>query len=711
MEGERLANNLSFDSDVELEADLEKMIFKFLENEFKLNNLKIGVDGEMAMPADDIDFDLNISAKENTFKDLLSIVPATYLSDLEGVETNGVFHLETKLNGTMTEELLPAFDVHFDIEDGYLKYPELPEAVEDIQVDLNINNKDGVIDHTIVDLKKFYLTIAKNPVLVKFLVKDIDSDPDMKGEVKSKFRLENLVKAIPVEEGEELKGGLNIDLEFGGKLSAIEKENYEDFKAEGTVIFDELTYKSADLPTTFIKTGYLNFSPHYLDVSNFEMKLGKSDLTANGKIDNILPYVFHDSTIVGQFNITSNYFDLDELTAEDSTEVLEEQDEVDLALEAAEGVAPADSLYEEPLEVFEVPKNIDFVLNSKFIKIDMEDMPISNFKGAIVLRDGVARFKDAELEIFDGKIKMNGEYNTQNMAHPSTQLELSIDEMKIKQAYKAFNPVQKFVPLAEKAQGEFHMDLNLATELTDTLTPVYNTLNGKGFLSTTNLGFAETDTWKKLMDALHVKNEKFDKIKAEDVQINFSFEEGKLKTKPFSLNMGDVKGNVSGYSTFDGNVNYKYALKIPKEMLGNAASEASKFAEGLASKYGTNISLGEYVNVDVIVTGTMDNPKYKVVPTGVSGEKTLKNQAKDAINDKLNEAKAKAKEELDKAKKQAEAEAEKLKKEAEAKAKEEAERLKKEADAKAKAEAEKAKKKAKEELNKKAKDALKGIGF
>lgn len=715
LEGERLANNLSFDSDVKLQADLNEMVFNFLENEFKFNNLKIGVDGKMTMPNDDIDFDMSIAAKENTFKDLLSVVPTSYLSDLEGVETNGLFHLSTVLKGKMTEELLPAFNVHFDIEDGYLKYPDLPEAVKDIQMNLDIDNKDGVIDHTTVDLKKFYLTIADNPILMKFFVKDIDSDPDMRGSIKSKFQLEKLAQAIPVEEGEEYKGGINIDIDMAGKLSAIENEQYDQFKAKGTVILDQLTYKSTDLPTTFIKTGYLNFSPQYLEVSNFDMKLGKSDLVANGKIDNILSYVFNDSTIVGKFTINSNYFDLNELMEEEEETKAgpeNKEDEVSKVLAEAESISTGDALaVEEPLEVFEIPKNVDFVLTSSFKKIDMEDMPITNFVGAIVLKDGIASFKNASLNIFDGKVTLDGDYNTVDMAHPKTKLDFSIDQMKIKSAYKAFNPVQQLVPIAEKAQGEFHTDLKFSTELTDSLTPVYNTMNGKGFLSTTNLGFAETDAWKQLMDALKIKKEKYDKIKAEDVKIYYYFEDGRLKTDPFKLNMGEIKGEVSGSTSFEGGVDYRYALKIPRKMLGNAAGDAAAFAEGLASKYGTNLSVGEFVDLDILVTGTMDKPNYKVVPKGVSGEGNIKNQAKDVISAKVNEAKQKAQEELDKAKQRAQEEADRLKQEAEAKAQAEAERLKKETEDKAKTEAEKAKQKAKDELNKKAKDALKGIGF
>lgn len=711
LEGERLANNLKFESDVKLAADLDKMGFSFHENLFKLNELKLGVNGYMEMP-DDMNFDLTLSAKDNKFKDILSLIPASYLTDLEGVKTEGDFSLVSHLSGEMTDEKLPGFDVDFNINNASFQYPDLPESVQNINMDLSVDNKDGIIDHTVIDLKLFHLDIAGNPIDLKFFMTNVESTQDMKAEVKSKFQLEKLSKAIPVEEGEEYKGAVNADFAFAGKLSDIEKEVYDNFKADGSIIFDNLLYKSPDLPTTIIKTGYLNFSPHYFEVSNFDMRIGESDLVANGRVDNILPYVFHDSTIVGSFSINSNYFNLDELMVEDSTEVEEPaDDEVSAAIQNAEGVN--DSTYEEPTEVIEIPKNVDFVLNSNFKKIDMEDMPIDDFKGQIKLKDGIAYFRDASMKVYDGTIKVDGEYNTSDLAHPSTSLDLSIDKMEIKQAYMAFNTVQKAVPIAKKAEGQFHTDLTFTTELDDTLGPIYETMNGKGFLSTTNLGFAETDMWKKMMDLLKIKKEKFDKIKAEDIKIYYRFVNGKLETDPFKLNMGKIKGEVSGYTTFDSEIDYKYALQIPREELGSAANNAASFAEGLAGKNGIDLSLGEYVNVDVLVTGSMDDPKYKVIPAGTSGEKSMKDQAKEAVKENIDDAKEKAKEELDKAKKQAEEEAARLKKEAEDKAKAEVERLKKEAEEKAKAEAEKQKEKAKDEVKNKAKDLLKkkGLGF
>jgi hypothetical protein len=69
--------------------------------------------------------------------------------------------------------------------------------------------------------------------------------------------------------------------------------------------------------------------------------------------------------------------------------------------------------------------------------------------------------------------------------------------------------------------------------------------------------------------------------------------------------------------------------------LGGAANGAASFAENLAGKNGMDVSLGEFVNLDVIVTGTMEKPKYKVMPSGTSGESSVKDQAKAVVKENI----------------------------------------------------------------------------
>ena len=63
------------DLKADLEMDLPNMKFTFQENEAVVNQLALGFDGWLAMPADDIDMDLTWDLKRNDLATILSLVP------------------------------------------------------------------------------------------------------------------------------------------------------------------------------------------------------------------------------------------------------------------------------------------------------------------------------------------------------------------------------------------------------------------------------------------------------------------------------------------------------------------------------------------------------------------------------------------------------------------------------------------------------------
>jgi uncharacterized protein involved in outer membrane biogenesis len=697
MEGDHLVNQMPITAKADLALDMLNSKYTFLENEFLFNELKLGVNGWVAMPEEDIDMDIKVTALDNTFKSILSLIPAAYKSDLEGIETSGDFDLTAILKGTMTETTYPTMDIDLSVKDGFFHYPELPESAKNIQVELMVDNKDGILDHTEVNLKLFHVELAKNPIDIQFYTTNIETDPFLKGKIQSKLNLENLKDVVPMEEGEDYKGRINADLSFNGKMSSIENERYEEFKANGEVSLLELVYETPDMPKTEIGAAYFKFTPQQFELTRFEAKVGNSDIQANGKIDNILSYVFKDETIHGVFNVSSKFFDANEWMEEEEEVSEETQDEM-----------------EEEDELAIIPKNINFELVTKFDSIAYDNMPITDFKGRLTVNEGAVRFHDNSMKMLNGTIGIDGVYSTADPEKPFSNLSLDIKQLDIPTAVKAFNTIEQMAPVLKYAEGNMDLTLDFKTLLTDSMTPVYSSMNGKGNLKTKSLMIKENPAMNAL--AKQVKNDKFQKMRAEDLNISFVIEDGKLNTKPFKLKVGKTESMVSGWNDFDGNMRYVMDTKMPRSEMGSDANQLIDNLAGKASGLGVKVEVGEFLLFDVIAEGTTSDPKYKVVPKGMSGESSLKDQAKEAVKEKVDEVKKKAEDELnkqkeaaqqkiDEEKEKAKAEAEKAKAEAEAKAKAAADKAKAEAEAKRKAEEEKLKKEAAE----KAKKLLKGF--
>jgi len=214
MESINYFKNAVVSADATIKADLANSKYTFTKNEFKINELILGLDGWVALfeDKDDIDMDLKFNAKKTAFKNILSLVPAVYMTDFASVKTAGKLALDGYAKGTYKENALPAFGLNLLVENAMFKYPDLPKAVNNIQVDLHVDNPGGSDDNTFVNLKKFHMEMAGNPIDMNMKVRTPVSDPNIDGGVKAKFNLASVKDVVPMEAGDEMNGDINADV-------------------------------------------------------------------------------------------------------------------------------------------------------------------------------------------------------------------------------------------------------------------------------------------------------------------------------------------------------------------------------------------------------------------------------------------------------------------------------------------------------------------
>lgn len=700
MDGIAYLNKAELSSKFDIEMDMLNAKYGFKENNIKLNDLTLNFDGMLAMPGDDIEMDLSFSAPSSSFKSVLSLVPAVYMTDFESVKTEGSFQLAGSAKGVYTDASLPAFKLDLLVNNAMFQYPDLPGKVEQIEIDLNVSNPGGSEDKTVINLKNFSLMMAENPVRMSMLLKNPMSDPDMKAMIQAQINLASIGEIMPLEEGESYTGSITADVNMAGKLSAIEEERYEDFMATGKVILLDYLYQDSSLGyDVLLKKAYLDFSPNDLDLSTFEVMMGKSDVSGSGKVSNYLPYYFHDSTLSAVLAINSSLMDIDELMGPEVEETAEEAS------------ATGDTISTQEDYLVEVPTNIDFNMNLSIQKMLYDGLEIANTTGKIITSNGVASLDKLRMEMLKGAIIMSGAYDTRDLSKPAVDFDLDIQKIDLAQSFESFNTVQKLAPIAESAKGAFSTKLKFVCLLDQKMEPVMNTLTGGGNLQTHSVVLDGSNTLKKAAKVL--KNDKFAVLNLEDVNISYAFRDGRVFVEPFDIKWADSKVNVSGSNGFDMSLDYLLKMEIPTKDLGSAFAEASSLLSSQAKSAGLDIGTGDKVKMDLRIGGTADDPSIKPVLAG-RDKSSLKDAAKDELLKRKAELEAKAKEEAERLKKEAEekakAEAERLKKEAEAKAKAETDRLKKEAETKAKAEAERLKKEAEEKAKKEAEQKLKEQG-
>lgn len=624
-------NKVNLAAKLPIEIDMKQMKFTLKENEIKLNELVLSLVGSLGMPNDtDMAIDFKFDAKKSDLKNFLSLIPAIYASNFKDLQASGKFAMDGSAKGIYNEKSLPAFNVNLLVENGKIKYPSLPSAINNIQVKTTISNPDGVIDHTQVNVPAFHLEFGAVPLDGRLLVKTPISDPYVDMALKGKVDLQQMTTIFPLKDM-KLSGILDADVQANGHKSAIDKGRYEEFKAAGQMVVSAFNYSGANVPKPVsIPSAKLTFNPKNISLTNFSAKVGASDFAANGSINNYLAYFFQKGqALQGTFDVSSNLVNVNELMGPATVETKNDT---------------------AKLSVIEVPANIDFTLTAKAGRVLYDNMDIQNARGALYVKNQTITFKDMSLDMLDGKVKMNGYYATTDPKKPKVDISFGIDNMNIQKAFSTFNTIKLLAPIAKYTAGTFSTDLKFNSDLNQNMMPVYSSINAEGLTNIIQAIVQGFEPMNKLSMALNT--DKLKKLEVNNLLAKFRIEEGRLKVSPFDIKKGDFLMNVQGSNGLDQSMDYKLALKVPRSLLGSQANATvNSLVASLNSKAGTNVSVGETINVNALLGGSVTKPTVKLqLANDKSAGQTVLAQA---VDEKKAELETKAKEEVTKLKEQA----------------------------------------------------------
>lgn len=647
MEGIKYADHTRLNFLVDVEADLENSVFTIKENSLSLNELTLGLEGMISMPdTQNIDVDVKYFTKETDFKSLLSMVPAIYSKEFEGLRAGGTLALNGWAKGRYNENIMPSAALNLVVKNAMFAYPDLPEQVDNINIDIDLLFNGVENDSTTIDINKFHLDIAGNPIDMTINIKTPMSDMHVNGNLTTRMDLSTLSSAIPLEDM-SVTGLINTNLDWMGYLSTIEKEQYEDFKADGSVMISNLKYESADMPyNVVIKNAKLDFSPRFVELGSFDAQIGESDIQLYGRLENFIPYVFKDETVRGELRLTSNTINLNEFMTEEPEE---------------EEVATEDSI---PLTVFEVPKNINFALNSNLGEVIYDKLEIKDLTGTIYVKEGAVWLEKLSMNMLDGFMVANGQYNTKDITKPFVDFNLDITGFDIPMALNAFNTIQKLAPVAKNATGKISSSLSFVTYLDESMTPIMNTVVSRGNLTSKSIGLQGASMFSKIGEKL--KSDRFSNLTLKDVDLNYEVRDGRVFVDPFEAKIGKGSAIIGGDQGIDQTMNYTINLSMPRSELGSGASSMVENMTSNALEKGIKIDPGENLNFDIKVGGTFKDPDVSIsmkdnVRQSVQVVKQqVKEQAQAAVDKKKEEARQKAREEADRLIQNAEKEAEQI---------------------------------------------------
>lgn len=667
---------------LDLNLDMPNSKYTFKENTVRLNQLELAFNGWLQLLANEaMDLDVSFDAKKTEFKNILSLLPAIYAKDFEKVQTSGSLVLRGYAKGKLEGENYPAFALELGVDNASFKYPDLPVGVSAINIDASVKSPGGSLDRTVIDVPKFDFVAGADPFKMKINVRTPISDPDIDASLKGKINLDNVKNFYPMVQGETLTGMLDMNVSAKGRLSAIEAQKYQNFDAQGNIAITNLRYASPDVPQP-VSVDALNmtFSPQMVTLDKLVAKIGRSDIDAVGKLDNLLNYLFAGDVLKGSLTFNSKLLDLNEFMTEETTTTTTTSTNGDSSTSTTVETTGAD-----------VPDNIDFSLSATMARVIYDNIEIKGASAKITIKNETITISDLKARILDGDLALNGTYSTFQTDKPLLDFKFTFLNVDIQQAFKTFNTVEKLMPIADQIDGRFSTEFDMKGYLGEDLSPDLNTLLGEGTVELTNAKLTGNQVINNIADKF-----KLPQLKSIDIPKSWTIVKlvnGKIFVEPFDLKYQDIAMTIAGSHSLLNLMDYGVLMDVPSNKMGPAKG----MVDGLLAQSPlpgiTPASLPDVLRFKIGITGDMASPKIDVKLLGKGGSTS---PVKDLVNDQVD----KVKEEFDKQKDEALKQAEEAKRKAEEEAKKQADEAKRKAEEAAKKAEEEAKKKAKEEADK-----------
>jgi hypothetical protein len=581
-------NSLELDADIAI--DLDKMKFTFEDNIGKVNQLPLNFEGFLQVFEDKQELDITFRTPDSDFKNLIALIPETYAGNLDGISTKGDFSLDGRLYGTIDDTYIPKIDVELLSKNAQFQYDDLPNKMEDINLDMKILNSTGLVEDTAVDINKLNFRIGNDKfssaIHLKNLTKNIKADIVASGIIN----LAELSKTYPIDTNMNLNGILNADLETHFDMNSIENKQYQNINSSGMLLLSDFIYASDELANPFeIKTADLTFNKASAKLNDLEMKTGQTDIKGSGQLNNLIGYLFSDDDLSGSFQAMSNTFVVNDFMSSEETEVQDPQENDNVSTKE---------------QAIRIPSQLDLSLSFTANEVVYDNFNLKNAVGKMSIKDQKVSLKQIQADLFGGQVLVDGSVSTKE-TRPNFGLNLKLQQIDIGTSLEQIEMFQSFTPILKSLVGVFSTEFDFSGDMTNSLTPILSTLDGSAL---TKIIQAKVEPSKvPLANTLNAQFGLIDfkNLSLKDVSTRFSFENGNVNVKPLQFMIDDIEVTLQGQHSLNNLMDYSAELKLPAKYLGDDVK--NQIAKLSNSDMSTMM-----IDIPIQIKGELKNPKINI---------------------------------------------------------------------------------------------------
>lgn len=339
------------------------------------------------------------------------------------------------------------------------------------------------------------------------------------------------------------------------------------------------------LPIRLLKTS-LTVDNRTISLRNATMRIGRSDLTATGAVYDLYGAMHHHKPLRAKLELTSNNLNCNQLIRSLSfpTDTLQ---------------AEADTTATN-LELFVVPKNVDFELTTRLRRVRYGKMVFEDVRGDIDVRNQAVHLKELSMRGMDAEMRTTLIYQATQRKRGYAGFDFRLHNIDISKLVDFAPSLDSIVPMLRSFQGTVDFDVAAETRLDSCLNIKIPSLRSAIHIKGDSLVLMDGETFAEISKKFLFKNKEKNMI--DSISVNISVKDGNVTVYPFVIEMDRYRAAVGGTQDLDMNFDYHISIlksPIPFKLGLNIRGNLDKMKFGMGkAKYKDAVTPVEIRKVD-----------------------------------------------------------------------------------------------------------------
>lgn len=542
-DGVNYLKNKKTNVDFVLEVNAKQKQYTFSDATCRVADLVLKTEGTINSLNKTL-IDLKVHADNANLKELLSLIPQQYLSDIDNYNYTGSVYFDAIIKGVASKNHTPLVELSFGTADATLSPKHSNYKITALHFKGHyVNRKSAKQPVNFISLTELSGNLEGQPFKGSLQVEDF-AHPFVNFSIRSNINLEALSHFYKPDTIEKMNGTLLINASLSGR--ADDKKSYT---SSGNVEMQNVTFRLKNKEVDFNNfNGDFSLSGNKLTVKDFRGQAEGSDFLLSGSFNNIFSYLMlPDQTLSCDADLSSRNIDLNELLEDKS--------------ESTKGDTAYRVDFSDKLNL-KLRLNIGIISFRKFQAWQM--------KGAITLTNKILNTESLSFKAVDGTVLLQGSINTSKKDSMLISYSADIKRVDINQLFYEMGNFGQNVLTDKNLKGTVTANVQFASIWSKNLHCNLDKVYAKGDLTIDNgelNNFAPMLSLSRYLKGADLKNIKFQTLRntIEIKKQNIIIPAMQIHSNAFEL-------TASGTHSFDNIVDYHLAFLL-SQIVGRKVKE------------------------------------------------------------------------------------------------------------------------------------------